>query len=102
VLFVRCGLPTANQMRVRAPPLYTASTTIYGTRPPTEGVRPCVLRTLAFEYWDAGSWFSGAERMDATTRVGADATYRHILAPQAGLGSEIAWPRIAKNEHLQM
>jgi hypothetical protein len=36
----------------------------------TEEVRPCVLRALAlaFEYWDAGSLFSGAERMDATRR----------------------------------
>jgi hypothetical protein len=29
---------------------------------------PCVLRALAFEYWDAESLFSYAERMDATRR----------------------------------
>ena len=36
------------------------------------------------------------------TLLGVDATCRHIPVPQAGLGSEIAWPRIAKNEPLQM
>ena len=40
----------------------------YSWNSSTEGVRPCVLRALAFEYWDAGSLFSGAERVDATRR----------------------------------
>ena len=30
--------------------------------------RPCVLRALAFGYWDARSLFSSAERADATRR----------------------------------
>ena len=31
VLVVLCGLPTSNYVRVRAPPLFTASTTIHRT-----------------------------------------------------------------------
>jgi hypothetical protein len=41
--------------------------------------------------------------LNGWTLLGVDATCRHIPVPQAGLGSEIAWPRrMAKNEPLQM
>ena len=38
------------------------------------------------------------EGFNGWTLLGADATCRHIPVPQAGLGSDIAWPRSAKNE----
>jgi hypothetical protein len=40
--------------------------------------------------------------LNVWTLLGADATCRHVPVPQAGLGSEIAWPESAKNERLQM
>ena len=69
VLFVICALrPTYFQLgaRARSPALHGVYH--YSWNSSTEGVRPCVLRALAFEYWDAGSLFSGAERVDATRR----------------------------------
>ena len=64
-----CALrPTYFQLgaRARSPALHGVYH--YSWNSSTEGVRPCVLRALAFEYWDAGSLFSGAERVDATRR----------------------------------
>ena len=52
--------------RARSPALHGVSH--YSWNSSTEGVRPCVLRALVFGYWDAGSLFSGAERVDATRR----------------------------------
>ena len=95
-----CALrPTYFQLgaRARSPALHGVYH--YSWNSSTEGVRPCILRALAFQYWDAGSVFS--EVLNGWTLLGVDATCRHIPVPQAGLGSEIAWPRIAK-EPLQM
>jgi hypothetical protein len=54
--------------RARSPALHGAYH--YPWNSSTEGVRPCVLRALAFEYWDVGSLFLGAsaKRTDANWR----------------------------------
>ena len=98
MLFVRCGLPTSNWVRVRAPPLYTASTTIHGT-PRQKGCDLVFCERLPLSIGMRGPCF---QVLNGWTLLGVDATCRHIPVPQAGLGSEIAWPRIAKNEPLQM
>ena len=59
-------LPIRSRARSRSPALHGVYH--YSWNSSTEGVRPCVLRALTFEYWDAGSLFSGAERVDATRR----------------------------------
>ena len=83
---------------MRAPPLYTASTTIHGT-PRQKGCDLVFCERLPLSIGMRGPCF---QVLNGWTLLGADATCRHIPVPQAGLGSEIAWPRIAKNEPVQM
>ena len=80
--------------------LYTAPTTIHvhGT-PRQKGCDLVFCERLPLSIGMRGPYF---QVLNGWTLLGADATCRHIPVPQAGLGSEIAWPRIAKNERLQM
>ena len=83
---------------MRAPPLYTASSTIHGT-PRQKGCDLVFCERLPLSIGMRGPCF---HVLSGWTLLGVDAACRHIPVPQAGLGSDIAWPRICKNRPVQM